>query len=107
MSLRMKVRTAGLALVHRFGMRIFDHENGQLLGRALLIPWRGEIHVIGLEATVRPVFLPQKRLTFWKQVLGFTTHPPPDFPSLRGAHATSTDGAPRPAHSVDLLAAEE
>ena len=78
----MRLRSVGLALVQRVGMKIYDSENGRLLGRALLIPWRGKIHVIGLEATVRPVFLLQKRLTFWKQVLGFTTHPPPDFPSL-------------------------
>ena len=93
MSLRMKIRAAGLALVHRFGMRIVDHESGRLLGRALLIPWRGQIHLIGLEATVRPAFLPQKRLTFWKQALGFTTHPPPDFPSTaeRDTAATRRD----------------
>lgn len=84
----MTIRAIGLAVIHRFGMRIFDHENGQLLGRALLIPWRGAIHVVGLNETVRPIFLPQKRLTFWKQTLGFTTHPPPDFPSTASSHGS-------------------
>lgn len=76
-------RRIGLALARAIGTRIFDHETGRSLGKALMIPWRGRIHVIGLEAAVRPVFLPQKRLTYWKQELGFTTHPPPDFPRER------------------------
>jgi hypothetical protein len=82
MQMRLLFRRAGLAVVHRFGMKIYDCANGRLLGRALLVPWKGQIHVIGLEATVRPLFLPQKRLTFWKQNLGFTPPSAPDFPSL-------------------------
>lgn len=61
-------------------MRIVDIESGRTLGRALFIPWRGKIHVIGLDATVRPIFLPQKRLTYWKQEIGFMVHPSVDFP---------------------------
>ena len=94
----MHIRAAGLALVRRVGTRICDYETGRFLGRALLVPWRGKIHVIGLEATVRPVFLPQKRLTFWKQTLGFTTHLPPDFRShLRPPGAASLAGQSEPA----------
>lgn len=73
-------RAIGLALARAIGTRIFDQRTGRTLGKALMVPWRGKIHVIGLEAAVRPVFLPQKRLTYWKQELGFTTHPHPDFP---------------------------
>jgi len=68
-----------MSLVHRFGTRLCDAETGEVLGRALIIPWRGRILVIGLEeVTVRPTFLPQKRLTYWKQELGFTRYPLPD-----------------------------
>ena len=68
-------------LVSRFiGSEIVDFQTGKVLGRALLIPFRGKVHVIGLHASVIPVFIPQQRLTYWKQELGFTTHPPPDFP---------------------------
>jgi hypothetical protein len=45
------------------------------------VPWRGKLHVIGLKEAVRAVFLPQKRPTYWKQEIGFTTHPPPDYPN--------------------------
>jgi hypothetical protein len=63
-----------------FGTTIVDAKTGARLGRAFLFPWKGTIKVIGLETPVVPVFLPQKRLTYWKQDLGFTTHPAPDFP---------------------------
>lgn len=82
---KLKVRAAGLALVQRFGSPVYDTRTGRLLGRALFVPFRGKLHVIGLEANVRPVFAPQARLTYWKQELVFTTHPPPDFPHEPGA----------------------
>lgn len=79
--MRMWIRSVGLAITRTFGAKIVDYETGRALGRAFLFPWRGKIHVIGLETAVRPVFLPQKRLTYWKQEIGFTVHPPPDFPN--------------------------
>lgn len=80
--MKMLLRTIGLAVVHRIGTRIYDVESEQFLGRVLFVPWRGKIQVIGLTKSVRPMFLPQKRLTYWKQTLGFTVHPSPDYPSL-------------------------
>lgn len=78
---RKFMRSIGMTLVRRFGARLRDAETGEVLGRVLIVPWRGKIHVIGLEeVTVRPAFLPQQRLTYWKQDLGFTRMPPPDFP---------------------------
>jgi hypothetical protein len=78
---RKFMRSVGMRLVRRFGARLCDAETGEVLGRVLIVPWRGRIHVIGLEeVTVRPAFLPQQRLTYWKQDLGFTRLPPPDFP---------------------------
>ena len=85
------VRPVVLALARSVGSKIVDAETGRVIGRAFLIPWRGKIAVIGLDAEVRPVFLPQPRLTYWKQELGFTLHTPPDFP-----HAVRPEPPPDP-----------
>ena len=76
----MTLRTLVVQLARLLGSPVVDQRTGQVVGRAMLIAFRGKVHVIGLDAAVRPVFLPQERLTYWKQELGFTTHPPPDFP---------------------------
>lgn len=89
----MWIRGVGLWIAQRFGSKVIDLATGQHLGRALFIPWRGKIHVIGLDTAVRAVFLPQQRLTYWKQEIGFTTHPPPDYPNERSAFsATKIEG---------------
>ena len=81
--MRKILRAIGLAIVHTFGASIVDYRSGKSLGRALVVPWRGRIHFIGLESAIIPSFLPQKRLTYWKQELGFTVHVPPDFENVR------------------------
>ena len=78
--IKMLLRAAGLAALRALGTTIIDARTGTPLGRAFLFPWRGTIKVIGLDVPVVPVFLPQTRLPYWKQELGFTTHPPSDFP---------------------------
>jgi hypothetical protein len=91
-SFQKLIRSIGMALVHRFGTRLRDARTGEVLGRVLIVPWRGRISVIGLEdVTVRPVFLPQQRLTDWKQDLGFTRHPSPDFPREAEHHQTKPE----------------
>ena len=82
-SVRRIIRAAGLVVARTIGTRLVDCKTGRSLGKALIIPWRGRIHVIGLETTVIPTFLPQHRLTYWKQELGFTVHDSPDFKKLR------------------------
>jgi hypothetical protein len=74
------LRNAVLCLARLCGSTIIDYRSGKVLGRALLVPFRGKIHVIGLANPVVPIFTPQDRLTYWKQDLGFTAHPPPNFP---------------------------
>ena len=81
--MRKLLRSVGLMIAHLLGTRVRDFQSGRLLGKALIIPWRGKIHVIGLDAAVRPIFQPQKRLTYWKQEIVFTVHSPPDFPNER------------------------
>ena len=75
-----KIRDLGLAVTRLFASDLVDFRTGKKIGRALLLPWRGKIHVIALDAAVQVAFIPQERLTFWKQEIGFTAHPLPDFP---------------------------
>jgi hypothetical protein len=81
--IRKFIRTVGLKIAQTIGTKIEDFPSGRSLGRALVIPWRGKIHVIGLKAAVLPMFQPQKRLTYWKQEIVFIERPPPDFPNIR------------------------
>jgi hypothetical protein len=75
------LRDVAVAVVQRMGPALRDAESGQTLGRALLIPWGGKIHVIGLkpEIPVRVQFLAQPRLTYWKQEVGFAAALPPAY----------------------------
>ena len=83
MTRRDLIRRLGLAIARTIGARVVDQATGQTLGRALIIPWRGKIHVIGLETPVRLVWSPQNRLTYWKQEIRFAQHAAPDFPKVR------------------------
>lgn len=82
----LRLRNLGVWLARRVGMTITDERTGQRIGRALVVPWRGKIHVVGLDMPMRVFWLPQKRITYWKQEIGFATHPPPDFPNERQRH---------------------
>jgi hypothetical protein len=91
-SFQKLIRSIGMKLVHRFGTRLQDAETGEVLGRVLIVPWRGRIQVIGLEElTVRPTFRTQQRLTYWKQDLGFTKVPLPDFPNEAEQHQKKSE----------------
>ena len=69
-----------------FGARVIDQRTGKPVGKALFIPWRGKVRVIGLEdKRVIASFESQLRLTYWNQALTFSTHPEPDFPHERKA----------------------
>jgi hypothetical protein len=83
--MRKFFRSIGLFFARLFGTRIIDYQTGRDLGKALILGWGGKVRVIGLETAVRAVFLPQKRLTYWKQEIGFTTQPPPNYPNERSA----------------------
>jgi hypothetical protein len=89
--IRNQIQRVGLRLFRLLGMTLLDYRTGKVIGRAFLLPWRGKIHVIGLETAVRAVFLPQKRLTYWKQEIGFTTQPPPDYSNERSTSSAQRD----------------
>jgi hypothetical protein len=76
----LRLRNFLVALFRILGSDVHDCETGEKIGRALLLPWRGRILLIGLDANVTLHFLPQKRATFWKQEIGFRKAQPPDFP---------------------------
>jgi hypothetical protein len=85
--IRKIARSLVLGIARIFGTKIVDCSTGRNLGKALFIPWHGKIHVIGLSEAVRPTFFPQKRLSYWKQELGFTVHEKPDFEKLKVSSA--------------------
>jgi len=89
--MRQIVRSIGVSLARMFGTKIVDAESGRTLGKAFAISWRGKIHLIGLETAVRPIFLPQKRITYWKQEIGFTTHARPNYPNQRSTGLENVD----------------
>ena len=80
-SLLLRLRSLVLWFARLIGSDIVDQRTGRSLGRALLVSFRGKVYLIGLNAVVAPTFAPQDRLTYWKQEIGFTTHPEPDFPN--------------------------
>ena len=68
------------ALRNVFGVPLVDQTTGAVIGRVLVIGWKGKLRLIGLNGiAVRPVFQPQARETYWAQDLGFSTHEVPDF----------------------------
>lgn len=63
-----------LTLCRSLGTRVVDFRTGAVLGRAWFFGWGGKIHVIGADPHWLPAPLPQRRLTYWQQTIGFTTH---------------------------------
>lgn len=68
-----------------FGRKLVDQRTGQVAGRVFVIVWRGKIRIIGGPVGFKPEFMPQDRLTYWMQDLGFSSHPTPDFPDEAAA----------------------
>ena len=87
---RLLIRNSAVAIFRLLGSEVIDQRTGKKAGRAFFFGWRGRVVVIGLdnEPPLRAVFLPQERLTYWKQEIGFTSHPLPDFPSAPIVNAT-------------------
>lgn len=84
-----------LFFVYLFGCTIRDGRTGEVLGKAIIVPWGGRLMIIGYTGTkyFYPVFKLQKRATYWRQEVEFRTHPDPDEPSCpRKPEAPSRDG---------------
>jgi hypothetical protein len=115
----LPLRNAIVAIFRFFGSDVIDQRTGRRVGRAFVFGWSGRVIVIGLdsEPPLRPIFLPQKRLTLWKQEIGFTSHPEPDFPSspppeppnpeTESTAEPSREGALRQAQGLELAESPE
>jgi hypothetical protein len=82
------VRRIGLAVLCRlWGVKLVDQRTGEVIGRVVVVRWKGGLRLIGLNGVaVQPHFLPQATESYWAQDLGFSTHPPPDFPYVENRH---------------------
>lgn len=73
--MRGVLKRCGSWLVRIFGSRIEDYRTGESLGRALILVWRGRIHVIGYtgEKPLLIDFLAEDEVRYWRSRIGFTT----------------------------------
>lgn len=60
-----------LFVIKIIGFKAFDSGTGEFLGKAFVIPFRGRLHVFGLNKRVGVKFLPQKKLSYIKSEIGF------------------------------------
>jgi hypothetical protein len=75
------------------GFNLIDQRTGKVIGRVVLVRWKGGLRLIGLEGVaLRPHFLPQEKERYWAQDLGFSTHAPPDFPKVADAAGDGASG---------------
>jgi hypothetical protein len=86
--LKQALRDIGVGFFRLIGSEIRDCRTGKPLGRGLIFYWGGRVHLLGCDCAVVPLPIAQKRLTYWKQLIGFTAHPEVDFPKQ---HAVSAD----------------
>jgi len=79
------IRKAFLNVIALVAREIRDCDTGRTIGRGLLVAFGRRIFLIGYSGRpLLPKFLSQKRLTIWRQEIGFTTYPTPDFNRLPG-----------------------
>jgi hypothetical protein len=92
--LKLLIRKWGLRAVDLISSDIRDCMTGEKLGRGLVLGWGGHVYVIGYPSLppLIPRFLPQKRLTYWRQVIGFTVPEAPDYGRLRNSGTTHSVG---------------
>jgi hypothetical protein len=86
--MKLFLMKTGLAVLRFFcGVTLVDQRTGKVIGRVVVIRWKGGLRLIGLEgAAVRPHFLLQQSERYWAQDLGFSSHPAPDFPHVENRH---------------------
>jgi len=81
--LKRFLRNVAVTFFRLVGTEVHDYRTGRSLGRGLILPWRGRIHLLGFHHAFVSVPLPQKRLTYWHQALAFTAHDEVDHPRTR------------------------
>jgi hypothetical protein len=104
--LKQSIRDFILRLTDVLASEITDCVSGERLGRGLVVGLGGKVAVIGYSGRpLTPCFLPQARLTYWKQEIGFTSQPAPDFPRC-GIEVPRTD-VPGGARVLNLIIAHQ
>ncbi|MBK1832292.1 hypothetical protein JIN77_16255 [Verrucomicrobiaceae bacterium R5-34] len=75
----------GWAISSRIAPEIVDVKTGEVLGRAFVLAFGTRAIVLGYRGRkpLVPVFLPEKKLRYWKLRIGFTTAEEPDYPNIR------------------------
>lgn len=77
------LRDLAVSFFRLVGSEVRDCRTGRSLGRGLILPWRGRIHLLGFHHSFVPVPQHQPRLTYWHRELAFTAHDEVDFPRTR------------------------
>ena len=86
---RLLIRNFGLRIVDLLSSEIRDCVTQESLGRGLILPFPSGVRLIGYRGrSLVPRFIPQKRLSFWKQGIGFTAQAAPDFPNVAAQLST-------------------
>lgn len=82
------VKKVGLAVLRLFfGVTLIDQRTGKVIGKVVVVRWKGGLRLIGLDdVAVRPHFLLQQSERYWAQDLGFSTYPSPDFSHVENSH---------------------
>jgi hypothetical protein len=81
--MKKNFRTFGLIIVKLLGSVIRDHEDQSILGRALIVSFRGRIHIFGYQGVpLRPVCVAQDGVKYWRICIGFTKAATPDYPNI-------------------------
>jgi len=74
------LRKICMGMVRLGGATIHDVHDGEVLGKAFIIPWAGRVHLIGYEGVpLRMVCIPQQRIRYWRITIGFAKAEVPDF----------------------------
>ena len=94
--LKRLLRDFAVSFFRLVGSEVIDCRTGRSLGRGLILPWRGRIHLLGFHHSFVPVPQHQSRLTYWNREIAFTAHDEVDFPRTRKIQ-------PPPAHPRVLL----
>ncbi|HMP89045.1 MAG TPA: hypothetical protein PJ991_02530 [Kiritimatiellia bacterium] len=78
--IKTKISHALVKIARAIGPSLKDPHTGEVIGRGLVVGLGSKVWVIGVQENVVPVFRPQSRLTYWRQEVCFSRHPPVDYP---------------------------
>lgn len=94
MRLRKKILEGLIAVTQRLGTKLKDAD-GNVLCRAFLTTWKGNVHLLGVpnHVQLKPVPLRQARLSYWHQSMVWEQAEAPNFPRLKPAPPADTQAS--------------